>query len=147
MQTPRGDTVLSAPGSASFVELCRSRYPPTSCIPNWSALCAGSPLDLIANEVLRTKMQEPLNLLGKQRFANIDIRVRAKGGGHVSQAYGVQQWTNCAGCSQDETWPTMTVMRQPQLLPYRVVAHTAKCLPRTAFLSAKKCLRNASICC
>ena len=33
-------------------------------------------------------MQEPLNLLGKQRFANIDIRVRAKGGGHVSQAYG-----------------------------------------------------------
>ena len=35
-------------------------------------------------------MQEPLNLLGKQRFANIDIRVRAKGGGHVSQAYGGQ---------------------------------------------------------
>ncbi len=53
-------------------------------------LPAGSPLDLVANETLRNKMQEPLNLLGKQRFANIDIRVRAKGGGHVSQAYGEQ---------------------------------------------------------
>eukprot|EP00891_Asterochloris_glomerata_P002259 jgi/Astpho2/2259/Aster-03235 len=51
----------------------------------------GSPLDLVANETLRNKMQEPLNLLGKQRFANIDIRVRAKGGGHVSQAYAIRQ--------------------------------------------------------
>ena len=27
-------------------------------------------------------------LLGKQRFANVDIRIRAQGGGHVSQIYG-----------------------------------------------------------
>ena len=76
-------------------------------------LPAGSPLDLVANETLRNKMQEPLNLLGKQRFANIDIRVRAKGGGHVSQAYGEQGHLLCqlpthghsllAGCSDSSS--------------------------------------------
>lgn len=27
-------------------------------------------------------------LLGKERFAGVDIRVRVKGGGHVAQIYG-----------------------------------------------------------
>lgn len=27
-------------------------------------------------------------LLGKDRFAGVDIRVRVKGGGHVAQVYG-----------------------------------------------------------
>ena len=27
-------------------------------------------------------------LLGRARFANVDMRVRVKGGGHVSQVYG-----------------------------------------------------------
>ena len=31
---------------------------------------------------------EPVLLLGKDRFAGVDIRVRVKGGGHVSQLYG-----------------------------------------------------------
>ena len=39
-------------------------------------------------ETLRFKVAEPLLLLGKQRFANVDIRIRVKGGGHVSQIYG-----------------------------------------------------------
>ena len=30
-------------------------------------------------------------LLGKEKFANVDIRVRVKGGGHVSQMYAVRQ--------------------------------------------------------
>ena len=56
----------------------------------------GSPLDLVLPETLRWKVAEPLLLLGKQRFANVDIRVRVKGGGHVSQIYGTSgscwQW-------------------------------------------------------
>lgn len=48
-------------------------------------------MDLIASETLRWKVQEPILLLGKQRFAGVDIRIRAKGGGHVSQIYGAQQ--------------------------------------------------------
>ena len=53
-----------------------------------SSVCPGSPLDLVQPETLRWKVAEPLLLLGKQRFANVDIRVRVKGGGHVSQIYG-----------------------------------------------------------
>jgi hypothetical protein len=56
-------------------------------------MCAGSPLDLVLPETLRWKVAEPLLLLGKQRFANVDIRVRVKGGGHVSQIYGA--WSCC----------------------------------------------------
>ncbi|KAK9861203.1 hypothetical protein WJX84_006045 [Apatococcus fuscideae] len=51
----------------------------------------GCPLDLAQPETLRWKLQEPVLLLGKQRFANVDIRLRVKGGGHVSQVYAVRQ--------------------------------------------------------
>lgn len=39
-------------------------------------------------EILRSKVYEPMLLLGKDRFQNVDIRVRVQGGGHVSQVYG-----------------------------------------------------------
>lgn len=51
----------------------------------------GTPLDLIASETLRWKVQEPVLLLGKQRFQTVDIRIRAQGGGHVSQIYAIRQ--------------------------------------------------------
>ena len=34
---------------------------------------------------------EPIIMLGRQRFANLDLRIRVKGGGHVSQMYAVRQ--------------------------------------------------------
>lgn len=37
---------------------------------------------------LLTQLLEPVLLLGKERFAGVDIRVRVKGGGHVAQIYG-----------------------------------------------------------
>jgi ribosomal protein S9 len=39
---------------------------------------------------LRFKVFEPVLLLGRARFANVDMRVRVKGGGHVSQIYGAR---------------------------------------------------------
>ena len=51
----------------------------------------GSPIELEKTELLRTKALEPVLLLGKEKFANVDIRVRVKGGGHVSQMYAVRQ--------------------------------------------------------
>lgn len=50
----------------------------------------GSPLELVEPQTLRWKVMEPVLLLGKHRFANVDIRIRVKGGGHVSQIYGKQ---------------------------------------------------------
>merc|ERR1712038_1231520 len=40
---------------------------------------------------LQYKLQEPLLLLGKDRFADVDIRIRVKGGGHTSQIYAIRQ--------------------------------------------------------
>lgn len=42
-------------------------------------------------DTLRYKVLEPVLLLGKQRFANVDIRIRVKGGGHVSQIFAIRQ--------------------------------------------------------
>ena len=40
---------------------------------------------------LQYKLQEPILLLGKDRFADVDIRIRVKGGGHTSQIYAIRQ--------------------------------------------------------
>lgn len=41
--------------------------------------------------ILHFQLLEPVLLLGKERFAGVDIRVRVKGGGHVAQIYGKQE--------------------------------------------------------
>jgi small subunit ribosomal protein S16e len=51
----------------------------------------GSPLELVQPETMRWKVMEPVLLLGKQRFSNLDIRIRVKGGGRVSQIYAIRQ--------------------------------------------------------
>ena len=38
-----------------------------------------------------SQVEEPILLLGKDRFAGVDMRVRVKGGGHVSQIYGTRK--------------------------------------------------------
>lgn len=52
----------------------------------------GVPLELVQPETLRLKAFEPILILGKERFANLDIRIRVNGGGHTSQIYGAP-WT------------------------------------------------------
>lgn len=51
----------------------------------------GMPLDLIEPELLKFKAFEPLLLLGQVGFGDIDIRIRVKGGGHISQIYAIRQ--------------------------------------------------------
>ena len=51
----------------------------------------GTPLHLVEPEILRFKVYEPILLLGEDRFSKVDIRVRVKGGGHVSQIYAIRQ--------------------------------------------------------
>lgn len=51
----------------------------------------GSPIELLEPEPLRLKAFEPVLLLGRERFANLDIRIRVRGGGHVAQVYAVRQ--------------------------------------------------------
>ncbi|CAK0785305.1 40S ribosomal protein S16 [Coccomyxa viridis] len=51
----------------------------------------GSPLELVQPDTLRWKVMEPVLLLGKHRFEAVDIRIRVKGGGNVSQIYAIRQ--------------------------------------------------------
>ncbi|KAK9377975.1 40S ribosomal protein uS9 [Lipomyces chichibuensis] len=51
----------------------------------------GSPISLVEPEILRFKVYEPILIVGLDKFANIDIRVRVTGGGHVSQIYAIRQ--------------------------------------------------------
>jgi ribosomal protein S9 len=46
---------------------------------------------LISSALLRYKVYEPVLVVGSEKFANIDIRLRVKGGGHVSQLYALRQ--------------------------------------------------------
>ena len=50
----------------------------------------GKPLDLIEPAALKMKVIEPLMILGKEKFADLDIRVRVNGGGNVSQLYAIR---------------------------------------------------------
>jgi small subunit ribosomal protein S16e len=51
----------------------------------------GSPMGLLQPEILKLKIYEPILLLGTAKFANVDIRVRVKGGGTTSQIYAIRQ--------------------------------------------------------
>merc|ERR1719394_1845933 len=52
----------------------------------------GVPLELVKPETMRWKVVDPALLLkGKREFNNLDIRVRVKGGGQVSQIYAIRQ--------------------------------------------------------
>merc|ERR1712024_147094 len=51
----------------------------------------GKPLEQEKPKPLQFKLQEPLLLLGKDRFSEVDIRIRVKGGGRVSQIYAISQ--------------------------------------------------------
>ncbi len=51
----------------------------------------GSPISLVQPEILRFKVYEAILIAGEDRFQDIDIRVRVKGGGHTSQVYAIRQ--------------------------------------------------------
>ena len=51
----------------------------------------GCPIELLEPEILRLKTFEPVLLLGQTRFANVDIRIRVKGGGFTAQIYAIRQ--------------------------------------------------------
>ena len=51
----------------------------------------GSPIELVEPEPLRLKTFEPILLLGRARFENVDIRIRVKGGGYTAQIYAIRQ--------------------------------------------------------
>ena len=42
-------------------------------------------------KALQHKLTEPVQLLGQDRFADVDVRIRVKGGGRIAQVYAIRQ--------------------------------------------------------
>ena len=51
----------------------------------------GIPISLIQPVALRTKVLEPLYVVGTDKFSRMKIKITVRGGGPVSQAYAVRQ--------------------------------------------------------
>lgn len=58
----------------------------------WSKSCClealRSSFYLLFYLIVIIKLEEPILLLGRDKFSAVDIRIRVKGGGHVAQVYG-----------------------------------------------------------
>merc|ERR1711928_180436 len=50
----------------------------------------GKPLTEVEPKALQHKLLEPVLLLGKDRFADVDV-IRVKGGGRIAQVYAIRQ--------------------------------------------------------
>ena len=68
----------------------------------------GCPIELVEPEMLRYKVFEPILLLGRERFANVDIRLRVKGGGYTSQIYAIRQVRPRLGLGLSDLAPTLS---------------------------------------
>lgn len=69
-------------------EILRFKVPP----PDPSSLPLGPTLvALPSNNLAPSQVYEPLLIVGLDKFANVDIRVRVSGGGHTSQIYAIRQ--------------------------------------------------------
>merc|ERR1719271_1404100 len=51
----------------------------------------GCSISTVTPDILRVKVYEPLLILGKDKVAKVDIRLRCKGGGFTSQIYAMRQ--------------------------------------------------------
>ena len=51
----------------------------------------GQPLTLVEPSIMRIKTMEPLLLLKREIYADMDVRIRVKGGGQSAQVYAVRQ--------------------------------------------------------
>ncbi|THD18458.1 Ribosomal protein S16 [Fasciola gigantica] len=51
----------------------------------------GRPIETLEPKPLIPKLMEPILLIGRDRFARLDIRIRVNGGGRVAQMYAIRQ--------------------------------------------------------
>lgn len=78
-------------GQATVLQAAHHSVEGSAILPRPYSSHTGAPLELVQPETLRWKVLEPVLLLGKHRFGAVDIRIRVRGGGHVSQIYAIRQ--------------------------------------------------------
>lgn len=50
----------------------------------------GVPIDLVEPAIMRTKILEPILLLGHEKFADYDVKIKVRGGGYTAQIYAIR---------------------------------------------------------
>merc|ERR1739848_235877 len=80
MCAPTGEyvQVYGRKKTASAVALCKKG--------NGLIKVNGRPLDKIEPEALRLKLQEPVFVVGEERFKGVDIKIKVSGGGRVARS-------------------------------------------------------------
>ena len=63
----------------------------------------GYPIDGLLPESMRYKVFEPVLLIGNDKFKEVDIRVKVRGGGNTSQIFGALLSFSCDACAVDAT--------------------------------------------
>ena len=63
----------------------------------------GYPIDGLLPESMRYKVFEPVLLIGNDKFKEVDIRVKVRGGGNTSQIFGALLSFSCDACAADAT--------------------------------------------
>ncbi|KAL4186938.1 hypothetical protein AMTRI_Chr09g16350 [Amborella trichopoda] len=48
------------------------------------------PIELMSSDILRYKAYEPILVLGRHRFAGVNMRIRVNGGGQTSRIYAIR---------------------------------------------------------
>ena len=80
---PKSVQVFGRKKAATAVAQCKEG--------NGHIIINGEPVDLTNQETLRFKTFEPILLLGREKFENVDIRIRVKGGESTAQIYAIRQ--------------------------------------------------------
>ena len=50
----------------------------------------GVPIDILEPKAMKSRILEPILLLGIDKFSKYDIRIRVRGGGQVAQLYAIR---------------------------------------------------------
>ncbi|KAI3883917.1 hypothetical protein MKX03_017380 [Papaver bracteatum] len=87
----------------------------------------GSPVKLVKLEILRFKSYEPILILGRQRFAGVDMRIWVRGGGHTSQIYTIRQCVAKALVTYFQKYILDILVRYDRTL---LVADPRRCEPK-----------------
>lgn len=95
----------------------------------------GKSLNIVEPISLRMKVFEPVLLLGQARFANLNLRVRVRGGGSCSQIMAIRQAIAKSVISYAQKFEDETVKRELKelLLQYDkslLVADPRRCEPK-----------------
>lgn len=95
----------------------------------------GKSLNIVEPISLRMKVFEPVLLLGQARFANLNLRIRVRGGGSCSQIMAIRQAIAKSVISYAQKFEDETVKRELKelLLQYDkslLVADPRRCEPK-----------------